>query len=248
MQIEAHILAWNREDTIAFTIKHYQSFCSEVTIYDNYSTDRTREIAESLGADVVTFGREGVLDDAEYIAIKNNCWKGSDADWVIVVDDDEILSGYYISVTNQLKLAQDSGATIIKPQGFNIYSNIMPKETWLELKKGILDDNYSKLCCFNPKAIKDIGYIYGCHDARPKGRVRIVEKLWLLHYRAVGGVERLIDRHHEYEPRRQKSQINMRWDLGKHYRQSVEYPDLVRQEFKECLERSVPFYEAGQPL
>lgn len=245
MRIEAHILAWNREDTIAFTVKHYLSFCQEVTVYDNYSDDKTRQIAESLGADVVTFGKEGVLDDGEYVAIKNFCWKGSKSDWVIVVDDDEILSGYEVPVYAELKLAKDSGATIIRPKGFNIYSETMPKEHWLEFQNGVPDDNYSKLCVFNPQAITDINYVYGCHEARPKGLIRQVDKLWLLHYRCVGGPERLIDRHHEYEPRRQRSVLNMRWNLGHHYQQSVLYPDKVREDFKNCIANSVPYFSAG---
>ncbi len=238
MKIEAFIIAWNREDTIDFTINHYLEFCSSVTLFDNHSTDNTREFAEKERVTIHTFGTPGVLNDQDYLQIKNNCWKVSDADWVIVVDDDEIL--YHPNLIEELQLAKDSGATIIKPQGFGIFSNSMPELDWTELMSGVPDSNYSKLCVFNPKAIQEIGYIYGCHQAKPVGRIRLVEKLYLLHYRAVGGADRLIERHKLYEPRRQKSPVNMKWDLGGHYRKTVENPEETRSWFSENLANSKP--------
>ncbi len=238
MTCEAFIIAWNREDTIALTIAHYQKFCSKITVFDNHSTDTTFARSIRKGAEAKTFGTPGVLNDQDYLTVKNNAWKGSDADWVIVVDDDEIL--YHPNLIEELQFAKDSGATIIRPKGFGIFSNEMPVNEWTELMSGVPDENYSKLCVFNPKAIQEIGYIYGCHQAKPVGRVRLVEKLYLLHYRAVGGADRLIERHKLYEPRRQKSAINMRWALGDHYRKTVENPEETRSWFQENLANSKP--------
>ncbi len=214
MRIETYIICWNREESIELTIKHYQRL-GKVILYDNFSTDDTRFIADELGVEVNVFGREGILDDSEYLKVKNNVWKQSTADWVIVVDDDEIL--WHPNLIEELQFARDSGATIVQPQGVGIFSNQMPVYEWTELMDGVIDDNYSKLCVFDPKAIQEIGYVFGCHQARPKGRIRQVNKLFLLHYRAVGGVKRLIERHKLYEPRRQKSAINMKWNLGANY-------------------------------
>lgn len=230
MRIETFMIAWNREETIHLSLKYYLAL-GKVTLYDNFSDDRTREIAEEMGADVRLFGRAGVLDDQVYLDIKNHCWKRSTADWVIVVDDDEILLADF-----------NVDGTIIKPSGFSIFSNEMPKKNWSEVTTGVPDENYSKLCCFNPQKITDINYVYGCHVARPKGEVRIVNNGYLVHYRAVGGVERLIERHKLYEPRRQQSPVNMRWDLGGHYRRTVENPEETRQWFNENLKASKPLF------
>lgn len=212
------MIAWNEEETIAFSIKHYQKFCSKIFVYDNFSDDRTREIAEELGCTVSLFGTAGVLDDLAYKNLKNSCWKGSDADFVIIVDKDEILYDENIILT--LRTAKMKGQTIIKTQGYAMHSDKLPKEDWLEIKMGHKDNNYSKLVCFNPAAV-DIGYEYGCHTHMkdyPKGIVNYAdEKLSLLHYNFVGGVDRIIKRWKEYEPRRQKSVMNMRWNLGHRY-------------------------------
>jgi glycosyltransferase involved in cell wall biosynthesis len=238
MICEAHIIAWNREDTIGFTIKHYSQFCSRVFIYDNHSSDKTREIAESLGAIVKLFGTPGVLNDQDYLDVKNNCWKRSIADWVIVVDDDEIL--YHPDIEGKLLSAMPV-STIFKPQGFNIHSDDFPRESFLEILTGEPNENYSKLCIFNPKQVTGINYRFGCHAARPVGNLVYDQaKLVLLHYRNIGGVERLIMRHREYVKR--FSEINKRYRLGHHYSESEE---SKRTEWKELSKRSVHLSEVG---
>lgn len=225
-------MAWNEAETIAISIRHYQQFCDKVILLDNFSDDDTREIAEKMGAEVRLFGIKGVLDDREYTKIKNNVWKGSDADWVIVVDADEILyldQGFF-----------KYEATIIKPQGWQVISREMPKENWLEITNGFAYDQYSKLCCFRPKEIQEINYLHGCHVANPKGNVNIFEAGILFHYRNVGGPERLVARHALYRER--MSDWNKRWNAGGHYL----YEDQQRRkEWEEQYAGSVEFHLRG---
>jgi glycosyltransferase involved in cell wall biosynthesis len=203
--IECYLIAWNEKDIIGLTIKHYLSFCSKVTLYDNFSDDGTPEIAKSLGAEVITFGRKGELNDAEYLKIKNRAWKKSKADFVIIVDADEILEP-----------PTEFDCTIFKTKGFNIYSHDMPKESYSEILTGIEDDNYSKAVIFSPKHITDINYSYGAHSCDPKGIVVYSkETLTLFHYRAIGGPERLVERHAKY--RKRLGYINKSLGLGSHY-------------------------------
>jgi glycosyltransferase involved in cell wall biosynthesis len=239
MTCEAFIIAWNREETIHLTIKHYKQFCERVVIFDNHSDDMTREIALSMGADVRLFGTKGVLSDQDYIDVKNNCWKQSQADWVIVVDDDEIL--YHPDLEFHLKLATAMGSTIFRPQGFNIHSDDVPREMWTDILTGEKNENYSKLCIFNPKEVKEIRYNYGCHAARPLGNlVYDKAKLILLHYREIGGVDRLISRHREYAKR--LSEKNWQYNLGHHYTESEE---SKRKQWEEFTGRCVTLSEAG---
>lgn len=215
MNIDCHFIAFNESETIHLTIKHYQQFCRQVYVYDNFSTDNTREIAESMGCIVQPFGIAGQLNDAEYIKVKNNCWKGSDADWVIVCDADEILA--FVDYTS----LKNAGVTVIKPQGYNMFSEYLPKENWGEVTFGIADNNYSKLACFDPKAVTEIGYIYGCHEAKPQGRIVYgIGGAMLLHYKNVGGAKRLADRHALYASR--MSPINKRFKLGHQYEEPRE--------------------------
>ena len=212
MTIETFIIAFNESDTIALTIKHYQAFSQKITLYDNFSTDNTPDIARSIGCEVITFGRKGELNDAEYLKVKNRCWKNSKADFVIVVDADEILEQPIFE-----------NCTIYKTQGFNIYSHEMPKESYFEIMTGIYDKNYSKSVIFSPK-LDAIDYAYGAHTCDPKGDVRVSrETLTLFHYRCIGGPQRIIDRHKLY--RKRMGYLNKQLGLGSHYN----YDDERRQ-------------------
>lgn len=239
MKIEAYIIAWNESETIHLTVKHYKEFCDKVVIYDNYSTDNTREIAESLGADVRLFGEKGQLSDKWYLKIKNHCWKESDADWVIICDADEIL--YHPYLLMNLELSYNRGYTIFNTYGWNVFSNSMPGKSFLELQSGFHDKNYSKNVIFNPKEIREINYGYGCHQSQPRGNVK-----WspitpvLFHYRNIGGVEALVQRHKMY--RKRLSNLNKELNLGIHYN----YPDeRRRQEWEEQYRKSVHFSSVG---
>ena len=210
MNVEAYILAFNEAETIHLTIKHYQQFCNRIVIFDNFSTDDTRDIALSLGCDVRLFGVKGVLSDKEYLKVKNHCWKQSRADWVIVCDADEIL--WHPNIQEALK----EDCTIFTTYGWNVYSEDMPKETALDIKTGYHDGNYSKSIIFKPSAIKEINYHLGCHVCNPKGEVKYSkEKLVVFHIRCVGGYQRLSDRHALYRPR--MSAHNLEKGLGIHY-------------------------------
>lgn len=235
MKIEAHIIGWNIWDTVEFTIWHYLKFCQKVIFYDNYSDDGTFERFKywelENRIEVKRFGVPGSLDDGEYRNLKNNCWKGSDADYVIVCDNDELL--YW----PLLEKALEERPTIVKTQGFNMIANDLD---WTLATQGAPDNNYSKLVCFSPK-LKEINYVYGCHVAKPVGEFRLSKTVVpLLHYRSVGGVERLIERQRQYVAR--MSPLNHRWGLGSHYKESEEQK---RREWKDLLERSETLLEDG---
>jgi len=240
MIVEAYIIAWNEAETIHLTIKHYQKFCTSIKIFDNYSDDGTPDICRSMGCNVQSFGIPGVLDDREYTKLKNNCWKKSEADFVFVVDADEIF--YFYGENNRLRLSllKIYGYSIIKPQGWQVIDHFVPRETWVEATRGYRDDNYSKLCCFDPKAIKEINYVHGCHVAKPVGKIQLAEVGMLFHYRNIGGPQRLIERHKLYRSR--MSDWNKRWNAGIHYT----YEDERRlKEWNEQYEKSVEYSPLG---
>ena len=61
-RVTVAILARNEEATIANTIRTAMPLCGEVVVIDGNSTDRTRDIAESLGAQVYRDGGRGKGD------------------------------------------------------------------------------------------------------------------------------------------------------------------------------------------
>jgi glycosyltransferase involved in cell wall biosynthesis len=238
MKIKAFILTFNEADIIAFTVKHYQQFCSEIHIYDNYSTDDTRDICTKMGCIVHMFGQEGVLDDREYLKVKNNCWKEHrDADLVVVCDADEILYDCYgLHPKNDSVFLKH--ITLVKCKGYNLYSDCPPIDSWEEIKLGYSEPLYDKVLMFNPRHITDINYGYGAHGARPvvnnnnplisKGDYR------LHHMRYVGGVDRMIARYNTYKTR--MCEFNKLNGLGFQYLKS---DNDIRNEWEEVKQKSI---------
>lgn len=177
-------------------------------MYDNYSTDNSVELATSLGIEVRTFGVKGVLDDQHYLDVKNNVWKeqrGKGVDYVIVVDADEF-------ITIPFKLT----CTTPKVIGFNMISDKLPTDDIeQEINTGEFSESYSKQAIFNPDAITEINYRHGCHQNGMVGNITNEDTCKLYHYRQIGGVRRMLDRHAEYRIR--MSAFNRKHGMGVHY-------------------------------
>lgn len=228
--IETFIISWNEADTIELTLKHYLRL-GRVNLYDNYSTDGTPEIADKMGAFVESYGTNE-MNELEYLKIKNHAWKKSEADYVIVCDVDEILQ----VDLQTLKEEKEKGVTIFETFGWDIYSNKMPKKEWSEVQEGFPNKDFSKKVIFSPK-LKGINYDYGCHTCLPNGDIRYSEIILpLFHYRNVGGIERLIERHRAY--RKRLSKYNKTNKLCTHY--SID-ENKKRRLWKESLDKSATF-------
>ncbi len=195
-------------------------------MFDNYSSDNSVELAKSLGFEVRYFGKQGELNDQHYLDVKNNCWKESRgrADYVIVCDADEFLYGDYSRVTCSLP----------KSEGYNMISNTLPKSTITEIKTGTFDVNYGKQIMFDPNRISEINYVHGCHKNNAVGNITSHDTMKMLHYRMIGGVYRIINRHRIYLQR--MSQFNHKHNMGHHYKHSEEQK---RNEWNYLMSQSV---------
>ncbi len=229
MKIKAFIITFNEADIIRLTIEHYKNICSEIYIFDNYSTDDTVAICKDLGCIVESFGTPGVLDDRSYLEVKNNCWKKhKDADYVIVCDADEIL---------QINMEEYGNWDIHKCLGYNMYDEKIPTKSWQEVTRGYKDPMYDKMILFAPARMIQTNYGYGCHGARPVGgNLNIgIHKLNLYHMRYIGGVDRLINRYQLYYKR--MCQFNLENKLGYQYAKSEnqllhEWDEVINKSFK----------------
>jgi hypothetical protein len=239
MKIEAFLLCWNEIELMPLVIEYYKEFCDKITVMDNYSTDGSDKLAESLGCEVIKFGTK-FFDDAENMQCKNNCWKNSDADWVIVCDFDEVLfstfTPFQFSTRQYLGYYKSEGVTIIKTIGWQVMSDEWPYKYLHHETNGFEFSNYAKNICFAPKAIKEINYGPGAHECNPVGEVVWNERpMYVLHYKHIGGVQRTIDRYREYQKRMSKNNRKNGW--GIHYNRT---PASIRQEWNERMKKSKP--------
>lgn len=85
VKISAVIIAFNEEEKIAAAINSLR-WADEILLIDSESTDRTREISESLGAKIITQKWLGFSKQKQF-AVDNAAH-----DWIFSLDADEVVS------------------------------------------------------------------------------------------------------------------------------------------------------------
>jgi len=227
MKIDTYILAHQEEKIIGYTMKHYTQF-SKVIVYEGHSTDRTVEIAESYGAEIRKVDTNNESNELIFLEIKNNCWKGSKADWVIIADCDE-----FVYCPNLIEVLENAGDyTVFLPRLLNMFSEVFPTtegQIYEEVKMG--REGGSKMNLFRPDQVEEINFDVGCHVARPKGNIKLclTSPIMTLHMRNLS-LDYLIAKCAYISRRLSKVNIDNKW--GYH----VSFPpSKIRQDFRnEC--------------
>lgn len=210
MRITLYFINWNDSFYLPFIKKHYGSICQRIVMYDNHSTDGSQELARQLGFEVRMFGQPNVLNDQYYLDVKNHCWKEErgKSDYVIVCDADEFVT------------IDDLKGSAPKVMGYNMISDLTAIHEITDINTGFFDENYSKQAIFDPNRIEEINFVHGCHKNWIKGDISKEGNCRLLHYRMIGGVERMIEKHRTYRER--MSEFNKKHKMGFHYNHSDE--------------------------
>ena len=97
-KITANIITLNEEENIEAVIQSVQGVCDEIVVVDSQSTDRTCEIAKSLGAKVIV---QPYLGDG---AQKAFGVQYATNDWILSIDADERLDNDAIEQIKKLNL------------------------------------------------------------------------------------------------------------------------------------------------
>ncbi len=222
LKMYLYTICWNEEIRLPYFIRHYKQFVDKIIIYDNGSTDKTLDIIRSFPdlIELRTYDTGGEIRNDVYLKIKNNCWKESRgiADFVIVCDMDELLY-YDKDIHKYLQYLKENNFTLIEPAGYRMIGDFIPtteKMIYDEIKFGIKDEQYNKLCMFNPNEIQEINYEPGCHIAHPIGNIKVEKfNFKLLHFKWLS-LEYVIQRNKQY--RKRHSKIDKKHDWGIHHK------------------------------
>lgn len=216
-KIHVYTIAYNEEIMLPQFINYYRDRfpnCN-ITVYDNESTDNTVSIAEENNCEVISWTSNNTIRDDLYLQIKNNCWKDSQSEWVIVVDCDE-----FIDITSDfLDLLP---CNIIKTEGWDMIGDSLNIN---DINEGIRSPGYDKAVMFKPREIKEINYEPGCHNEKPESYGDITVhynsiKIKLHHYKWLK-LDYVIQRYQEFNKR--LSDINKKYQWGIHYSFSPEH-------------------------
>ena len=220
LKIYVYVVCYNEQYILPYFLEHYK-YADKIFVYDNCSTDNSINLINSnLKCELFLF--KSKFDDSINQYIKNNCWKQHKGmcDYAIVCDMDEFL-WFPINIYNYLNEQKQNKVIFdfFKIKGFNMASHKKTKCKNLAkfINTGYYCKFYSKNIIFNPNTIIDINYSPGCHYSRPIKNSNIIlgPTLYLLHYKYIGGIDRLIKRKESYSKRLSKKNITNKWGL--HY-------------------------------
>ena len=230
MKVSIFIPCYNEEVILPHTIKHYRRHLPSATftIFNNYSTDSSAELAASLGCEVLYWNTENEIDDIRLRELKNNCWKSVKDGWVIVCDMDE-----WICIDEQSLEEEDKlGNTIVSTFGVDIIANsrssILNDIDLQKESKAIPNIHMSKKVCFKPSEIKDINYDIGAHNCSPFGNVKFGSCYLLKHMNWLG----LRYKINQNKTRFQRSEKMRQMGLAIHYKKNEQ--DIISR-FQENL-------------
>lgn len=223
MNIEVYTICYNESKFINLFLNYYAQFASKIIIYDNYSTDDTCDKINRFNicpTEIIKYDTGNQIRDDIYLEIKNNCWKNSKADYVIVCDVDEIL--YHQDLLNFLK---NNKFNVFKPMGFNMVSDFFPSEENQiinQVKTGVFDVKFSKCILFKPNELNEINFGPGCHKCFPtaKSELKLYDsleddrQLKLLHYKNISFQYRM-EKNKAFAQR--LSDFNRLHNMGFHY-------------------------------
>jgi hypothetical protein len=229
MRVQVFAICYNEEVLLPYFLRHYSKFCEKITIYDNHSTDRSLEICKANPlVEVISYDSGNQIRDDIYLQIKNNCWKGCKADWVIVCDIDEFVVG----------MDNIDDYTIVSPNWWEMVSDKVPigeGQIYDEIYYGRPQGQTTKCVIFRPD-LQEINYTPGAHSINPVGETRILatSNINILHYKFIS-LQYVIDRYAEYCKR--LSDINKQSGWGTHYTTDIgkittTYNELQSQKIK----------------
>jgi glycosyltransferase involved in cell wall biosynthesis len=228
--IYTYIFCWNEEKILPFTLDHYEQFSDRIFLLDNYSTDKSVEIASKYDkVTVIPFScqDEETYDEFESANLRSTIYKDETygfnatgkADWAILVDADEFV--YHPDIEGILKGYKEQGVGVPRLAGYNMFSNEFPK-----YKKGQLLTQRVKLgaealseckpVIISPDKV-DVKFSVGAHfHSKATGHVlpSVNSDIKLLHYKNLGK-EYVTQRYNQLSKR--SSCTNKENQFGEHW-------------------------------
>ena len=222
MRAEVHILCFNEEQILPYTLRHYATFCDKIVLHDAFSTDSSRVIARKYGAEVRDWHCIGV-NDLIAKRTKEEAVMNSKADWCGLVDADEFLyfpEGHY----HTLSVYEADGVAVVKTRGYEMLSDVFPdteQQIYDVVKHGAADQKwYGKPILIAPAKIKSLSFGAGCHQVWAKLKdgsswddvqTPSDPPTLMLHYHHLGPVDRITRRYAGQQSRHSAENIKRKW-------------------------------------
>jgi len=231
--VDIHVATHNDELYIDHFCKWYKHRFpgANIYVYDNYSTDRTREKAFENKCTFISFGNPEFHDENALTYLKNSCFLGGISDYFIICDVDELID------LNAIELARIK-PTFVQGRGWQAVN--VDNNSFESIRHGVRDTAYDKFLCFRREQVLEVNYSNGAHRCSPKlsptaTRVRLLRRN-LFHFRWLSlnhVLKRFYDRSARVKLNSENYSVLKKW----HY--DISESEL-KSEFKEMTDRATP--------
>jgi glycosyltransferase involved in cell wall biosynthesis len=189
MKIIVFAVCYNQAEILPWFLRHYSSFADEISVFDDHSTDGSREILQAHPkVKLRDWPHEPGINEDIFLDFAYEWYPKAhpDFDWAIWVDCDELI--YAPDVRAVLESAKDF--EVIRTTGYNMTGDGLPQgegdaQLWQIMPYGISAEVYSKPVVFRPSA--HVRWSRGKHRLESECKTTPRPLLKLLHYRYLGG-------------------------------------------------------------
>lgn len=220
-------MCYNEEVLLPHTLQHYKNKFpnARFVLVDNYSTDRSHDIAKENGMEIRYFNTNNAQCESTTVHIKNTIWNDTD-EWIIMCDMDE-----WLEISEEELMKEDeNGTTIITTNGINMVGDSktidLSDVVLSDMDKGLWDEAFSKRILFKRPDVT-INYSWGAHTCFPTGNIKYSEKKYMLKHFNYLGEEYLVNKHHNHYSR---CEVSRMIGMNGHYKNNrQEVVDLYNQ-------------------
>ena len=177
MKLSVVLATRNEEENIARCLKSVKEIADEIIVFDEYSTDNTKKIAESLGAKVYLEPHHDIFHITKQKAIDT-----AKGDWILQMDADEVIT---IELAEEIsKVIEMTNEEILnrKPKSEKLQKLFERHQKLIEERDGKIDkDTNEVVAFFIPRRNMFLGkpLIHG--GVYPDPAIRLIKKgkAWL---------------------------------------------------------------------
>lgn len=196
MRITVYTIIKDEAWMLPYFLRHYATFADKIVVYDENSTDGSRELIQACPIAELREWQGKGLNDTEFTEAVNQFWKTDRAvdHWVMWPDVDELLHH-----ADMRKLLTEVQADVIPSTGYALIAKEKPErklQAYEEVKTGVRQENYDKQIIWRSSI--SMQHTIGRHtypDKAPKfDGVLASEKVTLYHLHHIGGVQFTIER------------------------------------------------------
>ena len=220
MKVSIFFPCFNESRILRQTIAHYRMCFSNpsFTIFDNYSTDNSVEIAKELGCNVIYWSSNGSMCEHKLLTIRNTCWK-KEKGWVIVCDADE-----WLHITEEsLQEEEKNGATLLRIKGYDMVgesnSETLDDIDLHSITKCVEFAKMNKNICFDTRHIDKMNFAFGSHSCIPEGSVQYSKKTYALKHMDLLGLPYTLFKN---KGRYERNDEMRKQNLNNHYLEGIQ--------------------------